>query len=90
MRKIVFSVLAMCVLSACVPVEGVMEKPVEGQLASVPESLQALAAPGQDLSVVRINPADGCYEYRHIGPVETTFLPLRTAEGRPICTQASA
>ena len=31
-------------------------------------------------------PEDGCYWYEHVGPVETTMLPLRTAEGRPICT----
>jgi hypothetical protein len=33
---------------------------------------------------------DGCYWYRHIGPVETTMLPLLTVEGRPICTQVAA
>jgi hypothetical protein len=33
-------------------------------------------------------PEDGCYWYRYVGPVETTYLPLRTIEGRPICTRA--
>jgi hypothetical protein len=52
-----------------------------------PEAVQAIAAPNQDLEHVRIDPLDGCYTYRHVGPVETTYLPLRTAEGSPICTR---
>ncbi len=52
--------------------------------------LSTLAAPYQDLQSVRLRPGDGCYWYRHVGPVETTMLPLRTPEGRPICTQATA
>ncbi len=55
--------------------------------ATLSESVIEIAAPNQDLKAVRINAEDGCYEYRHIGPVETTFLPLRTKQGRPICTQ---
>ena len=52
-----------------------------------PEAVQAIAAPNQDLDHVRIDPVDGCYTYRHVGPVETTFLPLRTTEGSPICSR---
>ena len=57
-------------------------------LAEVPEGVRAEAAPFQDLTAVQLRPEDGCYWYRHTGPVETTFLPLRTVEGRPICTRA--
>jgi hypothetical protein len=57
-------------------------------IAELPERVVALAAPYQDLTAVKIDPADGCYVYRHVGPVETTFLPLRATNGRPICTRA--
>ena len=60
----------------------------EGYIAELPEGVLAIAAPYQDLSAVRIDPVDGCYVYRHVGVVETTFLPLRTRDGRPICTRA--
>ena len=49
--------------------------------------LNALAAPYQDLSFVRLRPEDGCYWYRHVGPVETTMLPLRTVDGGTICNR---
>lgn len=55
--------------------------------AAVPEAVLAAAAPFQDLTSVQLRD-DGCYWYRHSGPVETTFLPLLTREGRPICTRA--
>jgi len=54
----------------------------------VPEAVAAIAGPGQDIASARVMPEDGCYWYRHDGPVETTWLPLRTADGRPICTRA--
>jgi len=60
-----------------------------GYLTTLPDRLIEVAAPGQDLSAVRLNPDDGCFWYRYDGPVEVTMLPLRTREGRPICTQAS-
>ncbi len=62
--------------------------PDDGTLAELPEEVAAIADPAQDLSVVRIDPVDGCYWYQYRGPVETTFLPLRTSEGRAICTRA--
>jgi len=61
-----------------------------GAFVALPENVVAMAAPYQDLNSVKIDPADGCYVYRHAGPVETTYLPLRAKNGRPICTQAPA
>ncbi|WP_071674884.1 hypothetical protein [Nioella nitratireducens] len=62
--------------------------PDDAPLEEVPEAVAAIADPAQNLSVVRIDPVDGCYWYQYSGPVETTFLPLRTSEGRAICTRA--
>lgn len=59
----------------------------DGYLSELPEGVLAIAAPYQDLTSVKINEADGCYVYRHVGPVETTFLPLRATNGRPICSR---
>ncbi len=56
-------------------------------IGDLPDSLRAMAAPYQNLNAVRLNPADGCYVYQYAGPVETTFLPLRSKDGRPICTK---
>ena len=58
-----------------------------GSSVNVPEELAALAAPNQDLSSVRLLD-DGCYWYQYNGPVESTLLPLRSVDGRPICTSA--
>ena len=58
-------------------------------IQKLPEGVLAIAAPYQDLTTVKIEPTDGCYVYQHIGPVETTFLPLRSVNGRPICTKAA-
>lgn len=84
----VFWVLsALVIVGACstaVPASG---RGDAGTLAKLPEGVVEIAAPYQDLSTVRIMPDDGCYWYRHEGPVETTYLPLRTTEGRPICTR---
>lgn len=57
-------------------------------IEELPEAVVAAAAPFQNLGAVILRESDGCYWYRHQGPVETTFLPLRTREGRPICTRA--
>ncbi len=56
-------------------------------MGDVPEAVAAMAAPNQNLQTARVLPEDGCYWYSHSGPVETTLLPLRTANGNPICTQ---
>jgi hypothetical protein len=58
----------------------------EGETEQVSEQVRALAAPGQDLTQVRLE-SDGCYWYRYEGPVETTFLPLLTREDRMICVR---
>lgn len=64
------------------------QEPVDGSSQSnvVPENVVAIAAPYQDVSTARVLSRDGCYWYLHPGPVETTLLPLRTRDGRPICT----
>jgi hypothetical protein len=68
-------------LSACVTTTP------EGQTEELSEEVRALAAPGQDLTQVRIE-SDGCYWYRYEGPVEVTFLPLMTRDNRMICVRA--
>lgn len=77
----IYLFLALPFLSGCAA--SVDERVVTGP--SVPEAVIALAAPYQDISTARLVPEDGCYWYEHVGPVETTLLPLRNAEGRPIC-----
>lgn len=62
----------------------------DGAVGNVPEGVAAIAAPNQDLSTAVVLPEDGCYWYQHRGPVETTLLPLRNVEGRPICTRAQS
>lgn len=57
------------------------------QVDEVPESVTAAAASYQDLSNLRIQPEDGCYWWQWVGPVETTYLPLVTPDGRRICTR---
>ena len=58
-----------------------------GAAGDLPDVVVAIAAPNQDLQTARLRPEDGCYWYLHAGPVETTLIPLRTAEDRPICTR---
>jgi hypothetical protein len=81
-----FAVLA---VAACTEVPTTPTTPDEGLLPQVPEGVLAIAAPDQDLTAVRIDPIDGCYFYRYNGPVETTFLPLRTSAGNPICSRTA-
>ncbi len=75
-------------LAACEEFDG-GSSGASSQFIELPEGVLAIAAPYQDLKAVRIDPTSGCYIYRHAGPVETTFLPLRSREGRPICSQQS-
>lgn len=72
---------ALLALAACAAPIG----PVAVEPPDLTERLAAIAAPHQDLQTVRLRPEDGCYWYAHVGPVETTMLPLRTVDGRPIC-----
>jgi hypothetical protein len=71
-------------LAACTDMNGGQ---VGNGTMTVPESVAAMAAPNQDLTTARVLPEDGCYWYVHTNPVETTLLPLRNKEGRPICTR---
>ena len=85
-----FGPLAAVVLSA---LAGCAAPPGEGPggaafLERLPEGLAETAAPGQNMRRVIISPEDACYWFEYVGPVETTYLPLRTREGRPICTRA--
>lgn len=74
-------------LAACDPAAfSTAGRPAGG---SLPEGVRALAGPNQNLDTARVLPEDGCYWYEYTGPVETTLLPLRTADGRPICTSAA-
>lgn len=61
----------------------------DGAYAELPEPLLALAAPYQNLNKVRLDQTDNCFWYLHDGPVERTWLPLRTVNGNPICQASS-
>jgi hypothetical protein len=80
---------ATAALAACTDVPGSNGNPSSPYIQELPEGVLAIAAPYQDLTAVKIQQSDGCYVYRHVGPVETTFLPLRASNGRPICTRAA-
>lgn len=85
-KTIVLMACASGLLSACVETTGTTTP----FIAEVPEAVSSIAAGGQNLNALRIDPIDGCYTYQHVGPVETTFLPLRAKNGRPICTRAAS
>ncbi|MGI3186982.1 hypothetical protein [Nioella aestuarii] len=89
MTRTLAAALMPLLLTACAePVpedDGLPGLPVE-----ITEEIIALVDPSQSLASVRILPEDGCYWYRYSGPVETTYLPLRTAEGRRICSERAA
>jgi hypothetical protein len=78
---------ATLLVSACDGIQGASSDPTDSFIKVLPEGVVVVAAPNQNLNAVRIDPADGCYVYRYAGPVETTFLPLRTVNGSPICTR---
>lgn len=61
----------------------------DGTYTTLPEPVLAIAAPYQNLNKVRFNQSDNCFWYLHNGPVERTWLPLRTVNGNPICRAAS-
>ena len=61
----------------------------DGAFTELPEPLVGLAAPYQNLNKVRLDPNDNCFWYLHDGPVESTWLPLRTSKGNPICQAAA-
>lgn len=74
-------------LGACATEVAQNETVREGTLTRAPEAVVALAAPYQNLDAVTLR-SDGCYWYEHVGPVETTLLPLRSVNGRAICTRS--
>lgn len=78
---------ATLLIAACGKYEGGNGDPSSQIIGELPEGVRAIAATNQDLNAVRINPSDGCYVFRYAGPVETTFLPLKSVDGRPICTR---
>ncbi|MGH1578473.1 hypothetical protein [Planktotalea sp.] len=86
--KHILLICALPALAACQTVNSAANTGPSQFIAEVPEGVTSIAAAGQDLSALKIDPIDGCYTYRHIGPVETTMLPLRASNGRPICTRA--
>lgn len=81
---------AVTALGACSVPIGEPAGPDSAPSQEVMTRLNALAAPYQDLSFVRLRREDGCYWYRHVGPVETTMLPLRTVDRRTICNRRAA
>ena len=87
-RKAFQALAALLFIGACTETTSISADSEPGTLSQVPDAVAQIAAPGQDLNAVKIMPEDGCYWYRYVGPVETTYLPLRTIEERPICTRA--
>ena len=79
--------IAPLILAACDDIPGSSEYRFINPL---PENVVNLAAPNQNLDAVRVDPIDGCLVYLYEGPVETTFLPLRSKTGQPICTRTPA
>ena len=78
---------ATALLASCDTYESGNSNSSDRFIAELPEGVHEIAAPYQDLTSVKIDSSDGCYIYRYAGPVETTYLPLRTTEGRPICSR---
>ena len=86
MRNLTVMIFVVTTLSACEPVNPQSVSPLAIN-PNVPEEVIAMAAPFQNARTARLLPEDNCYWYLHAGPVETTLLPLRTREGRPICVE---
>lgn len=87
------SLLLICavpLIAACQDISGATTSAPTQFIAEVPEGVLSIAAGGQDLTALKVDPVDGCYTYRHVGPVEDTMLPLRAKNGRPICTRAAS
>lgn len=85
--RVWFAGAAVLLLAACNGIPSGSTDRAAGFMTNVPERVIEIASPDQDLTRVRIDPVDGCYVYRYVGPVETTLLPLRTRDGRPICSR---
>tara|TARA_R110002124_G_scaffold48148_13_gene142465 strand:+ start:12085 stop:12381 length:297 start_codon:yes stop_codon:yes gene_type:complete len=79
--------VATLTLSACTGAQFGNNTSNGGFIKELSEGVLAVADPAQDLTSVKLDPSTGCYIYQRVGPVETMFLPLRTVNGRPICTK---
>lgn len=84
--KVIFAATALLALGACAAPSSAPPASDSAFLEQVPPQVAAMAAPHQNLQAVRLMRSDGCYWYQHVGPVETTMLPLRTSNGSRICT----
>ncbi len=73
------SLLALTTVAAC------GSTPVREEPRIVSDAVTELADPRQNLATARLRETDNCYWYEYQGPVETTLLPLKTVDGRPIC-----
>ncbi|MBF9035645.1 hypothetical protein HKCCE2091_15460 [Rhodobacterales bacterium HKCCE2091] len=73
-----FGIAGLLSLSACVGAP-YQDGPIE-----LSEDVLAVVAPNQDLATVRVQ-SDGCYWWLYEGPVEATYIPLETRDGRMIC-----
>lgn len=80
-----FLLLGACAAEIAAPVAQ-MPSPDQQML----DSVFAMAGPNQNVQTARLRSDDNCYWYSHVGPVETTELPLLTAEGRHICGPTEA
>ena len=91
MTRLIFIAGATLWLGACTS-SGVTTGGAPGGVveSNLPDQVVSLAAPGQDLRSAKLMPEDGCYWYRHVGPVETTMLPLLSVNKRHICTGTPA
>ena len=74
-------------LAACETGMMMSPQPEAAAPGALPENVLSLAAPYQDVSSAVLDEVSGCYNYLHRGPVESTYLPLRTVDGRPICAR---
>lgn len=81
------------VLSGCVTPTGTAVNTSDPNLqgrVTLPADVAATVAAGQDTKDIRVDARDGCLMYRHKGPVETTYIPLRNNKGRAICIKREA
>jgi hypothetical protein len=85
MKKTVSILGLLAVLTACAPASTTGG----GFARDVPEEVAAIAAPNQNLQSVKLMEDDNCYWYQHVGPVETTMLPLRSKRGSHICLRST-
>lgn len=84
-RQILMISTATALLGACAVTNPT--DTADGDKPAVPEAIVQLAGPGQNVETARLLPSDNCYWYEYVGVVETTLLPLKTADGRRICAQ---